>query len=446
MAGEGIELNMHSSICKEFSIKPGQKTSLSLGNITSTVLIKDSKTSPGQPITVNVSAKLAHALNLPGGITMNIAKTAHGLRIGPLFGVLTKEYLDAERSFGPQDTYYRKLLYAVRNVNGYGYVFTPQAIDWGKKRIQGWVLGPDMNSPWKRCWLPFPDVCYNRYFRKDRGLYSQEILARLAKHGIKSFNYPLGTKWSVQQMLEGQRDIRNHLPETRIMEKGANIEEMSTKHKVLYIKPVLGYQGQGVTRVIRENKKYICRSTGETTDTILKSAGEVLRKARGTRKAPMLIQQGIECPNYEGHFDFRVLVQKNYQGHWEVTGMAVRVGAPNQITSNLHTGGHAVRTEYLLAELGYTPQEISMIIAELTNLSIQIAGYLEMTVIDIAEIGLDFIIDDDRKVWFLEANSKPGRRVFGEIDAQHLRKLSIIRPAQYACHLAGFTRRDSSAI
>ncbi|MGE5403406.1 MAG: YheC/YheD family protein [Candidatus Saccharibacteria bacterium] len=445
MAGEVIELFIHHDICEELAIKPGKKASLSLGSITKTVIIRVTKNSIGH-MTVAVPSKLAQALNLPVGITMNIAGKGKELRLGPLLGVLTKEHLEAVKSFGPQDTYYRKLLSAVRDVNGFGYVFTPQVIDYRKKRIQGWILTSGMNSTWKRSWLPFPDVCYNRYFRKDRGVYSQEVLEKLAKTGVKSFNYPLGTKWSVQIMLEQHGDIKHHLPETRIMDNSSDIEEMSKRHKVLYIKPVLGYQGQGVTRVIRDSKRYLCRSTSETVDTILKTPAEVLKKARGTRKAPMLIQQGIECPEYVGHFDFRVLVQKDNWGRWEVTGMAVRVGAPDQITSNLHTGGHAARTEYLLAELGFTPVEVSMVINDLTNLSILIAGYLEKTVVDVAEVGLDFIIDNNRKVWFLEANSKPGRRVFGEIDAQNLRKLSIIRPAQYACHLAGFTWRDRSDI
>lgn len=64
-----------------------------------------------------------------------------------------------------------------------------------------------------------------------------------------------------------------------------------------------------------------------------------------------LIQLGIPLQLLGGCFhDYRMLVQKNGQGGWELTGMAARVGAARSITSNLHGGGHAVRAETLLKE------------------------------------------------------------------------------------------------
>ena len=56
-----------------------------------------------------------------------------------------------------------------------------------------------------------------------------------------------------------------------------------------------------------------------------------------------LLQQGLQLYLKNGRVhDFRVLIQKNGNGAWEVTGGAGRIGADRSITSNLHGGGEAV--------------------------------------------------------------------------------------------------------
>ena len=56
----------------------------------------------------------------------------------------------------------------------------------------------------------------------------------------------------------------------------------------------------------------------------------------------------------------------------------------------------------------------------------------------IGEIGLDFIIDAEGQVWFLEANSKPGRKAFSQMELNKEERLTIMRPMLYARYLAGF--------
>ena len=48
--------------------------------------------------------------------------------------------------------------------------------------------------------------------------------------------------------------------------------------------------------------------------------------------------------------DVRVLVQKDRDGAWHVTGVAVRAGAAGRVISNLHGGGRSLRLERLLKE------------------------------------------------------------------------------------------------
>ena len=92
----------------------------------------------------------------------------------------------------------------------------------------------------------------------------------------------------------------------------------------------------------------------------------------------------------------------------------------------------------MLAACGFRDSEITEIISSINKLSLKIAGTLEKYITPIGEIGLDFIIDTTGRVWFLEANSKPGRRAFSQMELNKDERLSIIRPMLYARYLAGF--------
>ena len=152
----------------------------------------------------------------------------------------------------------------------------------------------------------------------------------------------------------------------------------------------------------------------------------------------MLVQQGITCPSESGHFDVRVMVQKDEANTWQITGLAARVGMKSRVTTNLHTGGKATNLRKLLAECGFSDNKISEITENIKNLALKIAESIENHVQPIGEIGLDFIIDETDNIWFLEANSKPGRKALSSMEQNGENRLSIIRPMLYARYLAGF--------
>jgi D-alanine-D-alanine ligase-like ATP-grasp enzyme len=71
------------------------------------------------------------------------------------------------------------------------------------------------------------------------------------------------------------------------------------------------------------------------------------------------------------------------------------------------------------------------------ELALRIAKSIAKNTRFLGELGLDFIVDHRGKVWFLEANLKPARAAFGQI-SKDLRNLTILKPMEYACYLAGF--------
>ncbi|MDT2240339.1 YheC/YheD family protein [Paenibacillus larvae] len=142
-----------------------------------------------------------------------------------------------------------------------------------------------------------------------------------------------------------------------------------------------------------------------------------------------IIQQGINLrlPGGRVH-DYRLLLQKNKKGEWEVTGCAGRIGPTHSITSNLHGGGMAVPMEKLLLTRLQSLREINRIKHNMSRISTQVAIFLEGRFGTICELGIDLAVDERGKVWLLEVNPKPSREVFRKIGDMDTYRKAITNP------------------
>ncbi len=387
---------------------------------------------------VYITDDLAAILGVQAGISLNITRADKMLRLGPLVGVLAARYSKERSSFGAQNTFFRSLMSSIRNLNGSGFVFCPQDIDRERKCINGYYLSGKTDERWKRMYFPLPDVCYNRYFTDAAAVGSYHTVALLARYGVRTFNNSIGSKWAVHRLLEQHSKVASHLPETRLLESSQSLISMLKRHKEVYLKPPGGCKGRGIVRVSRRKGTYLVKTAGGDNSFVYRRPQEILARIRISMDCSMpIIQQSIRFKENDRHIDFRVLVQKNRSNEWKVTGTAARVGASGKITTNLHTGGKAEEPETILQDRGFESLQISAISKELEELALRIAAIIDSKARSLGELGLDFLVDTDGKVWFLEANPKPGRRSFSEISPD-MRKVAVSRPMEYACYLAGF--------
>jgi hypothetical protein len=152
-----------------------------------------------------------------------------------------------------------------------------------------------------------------------------------------------------------------------------------------------------------------------------------------------IVQQRIHLLRVNGNItDVRILVQKDENGLWTVTGKACRVGRLGSITSNISGGGCGHRVPHVLARHFSDPQVRTRIIQEIDYLALEAARVLENDISSIGELGIDIGIDTHGKLWFIEANLKPARKVFILIGAKSTRRASVMKPMQYSRYLAGF--------
>ncbi|MFC3798396.1 YheC/YheD family protein [Cohnella sp. GCM10012308] len=357
----------------------------------------------------------------------------------PTLGILTL-YLN-DRKMLEEKPVYARMTAIGRKLGLSVFVFTPDDVDEAGDRIFAMFYSTDTRT-WERKWVRFPQLIYDRC-RIQRSPRFQRLLAFRRKYGHLTFlNRPLRNKWTVHRTLGKVAAFEPHLPATRFYDSPEDVQAMLRKHSLVYVKPINGTGGRGILRVERmkdgtyavqgrDHGRHIVtprRVSREQLASVLRSWDK-----HGDR---YIAQQGlhIRLPSGRVH-DYRMLVQKNGEGEWAVTGCAGRVGPPRSITSNLHGGGKAVPMKTLLREWIGSEERIGQIRKTAETLSIGVARHLERTYGALCELALDLAIDREGRVWLLEVNPKPAREVFMQAGESDVYRTALSRPFEYAVWL-----------
>ncbi|WP_019638309.1 YheC/YheD family protein [Paenibacillus fonticola] len=324
------------------------------------------------------------------------------------------------------------------------YVFCPSWVTPSRRGVPGYTYE---NGKWIRKLFPAPDIIYDRCFSFDKKQQRRKQRCMDLLTGLQPFVYltrGLAGKWSVYQALKKNSLFSAYLPHTVRYETTGQLDQWLKFHqgeaflkpqngthgkRTMYVKVVNSGLGEGLLLIGRDGGNQLFRKRFYSRQDGL----EWIHKFIGSKT--FLLQPYLLLNNSKGEpFDVRVLMQKNENGVWSMTGMAVRAGRKHSLTSNLHGGGTAHRAlPFLTKELGeHTGQRAAKIIR---NLSQAIPEQLESYFGRLAELGIDFGVDQSGQVWILEVNSKPGRSSLFRIgDMQGARK-SVENPIQYARYL-----------
>lgn len=359
----------------------------------------------------------------------------------PDLGIMALRSASSERPFG-ESGYFKKLFGAARELKISVAVFSPEDIDWSRESIKGFTWN---GKHWNISFCGFPRVVYDRIFHPA----PKEAVAKLARlrkvPGVIFLNRSPSGKWEVYSHLAKALPVSRYLPETRRYLAWRDAMELMRRFKSIFFKPDFGTHGKGILRVVRiapgvyrldgrdrRNKAVRLIARGKAA-----LEGMVGDWVSGRR---YLVQRGLNLTGLDGRaFDLRVLAQKNKDGAWEVTGSAVRVGSAGSVTSNLHGGGEAEKPEKYLERIFGQPRT-GEILQQINSMVIEVCRAMSAGGIFL-ELGLDIGVDTLGRIWLIEVNSKPGRRVFSKTGDQAARRDSIWRPVEYAAHVLAEKKR-----
>ncbi|CAH1204760.1 Endospore coat-associated protein YheD [Paenibacillus auburnensis] len=355
----------------------------------------------------------------------------------PVLGILTL-YLNEAKQLEERSVY-RRMIIEGKKIGLDVYVFTPADVNAGKELIHAMVYDP-ASGKWTRKWRSFPHMIYDRCRIQRSSRFEQLLRFRSRYNHLTFLNRPLRNKWTIHQTFSQKSRFRQHMPETLLYQSSADLQRMLKISPVVYVKPINGTGGRGILRIerLKEGKSlYDIQGRRQNRQIISPRKVTLPRLESIVRQwclsGRFLVQQGIPLRLPGGRFhDYRMLVQKNGQGEWELTGMAGRVGAARSVTSNLHGGGHAVRAEVLLKEWLGSEEKASKAMKSAEKLGLEAAAFLEESFGALCELALDLAIDRQGRIFVLEVNPKPAREVFARTGDSGTYRKALVRPLEYA--------------
>jgi len=322
------------------------------------------------------------------------------------------------------------------------FAFAPWTLDEESGTVSAWSA---RGSRWSRVTLPAPDLVYDRAWPGDsrqRLLYRTGLKRLLARHPARLLNGRLPGKLDVYRTLKQDPRTAALLPPTARYDGTESLGSWLSEHRgAAFLKPSIGSKGRRVIAISPhpedpEMLNLLGRNAANVPFRIARISKEEalsrIDKAIGHRI--YLMQPLLELRGPSGEpFDLRVLMQRGGSGRWAEAGIAARCGQENGVTSNLHGGGTARRAkEYLSALFGSA--QAARLLEELREASEDVIDRLERIYGRFSELGLDFGIERSGRLWFLEANTKPGRASMacaGESAAAR----AVERPLAYARYI-----------
>lgn len=355
----------------------------------------------------------------------------------PVLGILTLYLNDAKQL--EERSVYRRMIIEGKKIGLDVFVFTPSDVNSAKELIHAMVYNP-ASGKWSRKWRPFPSMIYDRCRIQRSSRFEQLLRFRSRYNHLIFLNRPLRNKWTIHQTFSQKSRFRQHLPETLLYQSSADLQRMLKFSPVVYVKPINGTGGRGILRIerLKEGQSLYGIQGRRQNRQIIPPRKVTLPKLESIIRqwclgGRFLVQQGIPLRLPSGRYhDYRMLVQKNGQGEWELTGMAGRVGAARSVTSNLHGGGRAVRAEVLLKEWLGSEEKAGRVMKTAEKLGLDAAAFLEESFGALCELALDLAIDRQGQIFVLEVNPKPAREVFARSGDSTTYRKALLRPLEYA--------------
>jgi hypothetical protein len=339
----------------------------------------------------------------------------------------------------PEPSFYRALCIAGSKFGIDVYVFTADGFQQHSESLFGYRLE---HEHFVRQLVPLPDIIYDRCFftEANQRINCRRMLSYLAQSKpFQLLNGKLPGKLDVYEALKEDRMLSKYLPLTFSLQTSHQLLELADRFRGgIILKPTSGMQGRGILHVKRCAPQQSLQVKGRTRNNRSFTAAFKEDLAfeqwigRFIKQTSYLVQPYLELSGHDDKpFDLRVLIQKDEKSRWSISGVAIRTGQAGSLTSNLHGGGGASPAAKLLsAKFGELKAE--RLLEMIHTISKQTAERLESKFGRLAELGLDYGIDQSGRIWLLEANSKPGRSSFRIISDHEAERLSIERPLIYA--------------
>ncbi|WP_138419794.1 YheC/YheD family protein [Aquibacillus sediminis] len=310
---------------------------------------------------------------------------------------------------GPRTTLFETMSQAGKKLGFQTIFFGHQHVNRAEQKVNAFYLQDDQ---WQQGEFDYPNVVYNRLPNRKVEHHPHIVtVKKQLQQATVLFNSSFFNKWEVHERLIKSSETSYLLPETILHPSRQTIKKLVSEGAV-YIKPIHGSRGEGIVKCkqletneveshyYHKDKPKINRYT--EIDAFLEQQFPNGQRGYIAQKEIPLLKKGSSA------IDFRVHANKNHRNSWEVSLICAKFAGKGSLTTHVQRGGSL----HTLEEL-FSKEHAKRITNKLTTTTLTVCETMEKHFSEpVGEIGFDFGIDEEGKVWLFEANSKPGYSVF----------------------------------
>ncbi|MGR9047517.1 YheC/YheD family endospore coat-associated protein [Halobacillus faecis] len=392
---------------------------------------------------LGVSPDLMRPYTIPEELAFEWYVDGGNLFVGPVIGIIRGS------SFNKITNYSLKILlrwvtdYA--NIKGLVVVFPLSEVQERVDSVKGYAFLPNAEGrKWQEGVFPFPTAVFNRPVAGGGRKY--RLLDRITEG--RFFNSRGTGKWEFYSALSKRTETRSLLPYTEIYREIGQLTKLLNEYHVLYLKRRFGARGYGIIQVRKKEQAIeVTRVVkGEQSKKTLTSEDEVKRFFSSlVKKDRYIIQQGVPFEADGKQVDFRGYLQKGREGAWQLREYIGRRAKRESVITNLRytekilPGREALREFY-----GFDEGQIEHVGRNIEEACIQAGMSLDQYLGHFGDLALDFILDSQGKVYFLEVNGNYGHTSLLKLKNTPLKERIYKSPLEYAKFLSGFSTHEKS--
>ncbi|OXM83736.1 YheC/YheD family protein [Paenibacillus rigui] len=210
-------------------------------------------------------------------------------------------------------------------------------------------------------------------------------------------------KWEKTRVLLKHGSVAARVPETRRFAP-SQLSGMLARYGRVVAKPTTGTGGSGLILISKQGKGYTYHYQGSVryaaTFAALLTAVHRIRRGRS-----YLLQRAIPLARINGRpLDFRVKIV-NKGSKWVITAIVGRLARPGLFVTNLCKGGTQLKSDMAIRRaLSVSPARLK---GEMRTLTHHCAGLLVQAFPGLGQLGFDYGVDNNGRIWILEVNTQP---------------------------------------
>ncbi|KAB8139041.1 YheC/YheD family protein [Gracilibacillus oryzae] len=292
------------------------------------------------------------------------------------------------------------------------FLFGYKDIDFQINKIRGYFFE---DNQWTSTVQPIPKVIYNRLPNRKLEAHPK---VKQAKQMLQStsiiFNPEFFNKWQVYEIIMQDTSVHYLLPHTIFQPSARTLDEWIDNGDI-YLKPIHGSKGNGIYHISKSNQQYtvhfyIEKKIEKSRHTDIESIMDT-HFPNGFRN--YVIQEAI--PLYMKNskkIDLRIHTNKNENNSWEMSLHYVRQAEDHLFTTHVSRGA-SIRNIYDI----FSEKEATILLNKIEETVLSLSAIIDKYYSGkIGELGFDLGIDQEKKIWLLEVNAKPGWNIFDQPD------------------------------